>query len=533
MAQGALARVVAYLEEDCHVGYALGLWRIMFGFCLLYTGFRTLEEVALLVEYTSFMMPLVEGLPVLSVRWLWVLCYTFDVAVVLGPILGLLYRPCMVIITAIHTYFFMLSKTAHNNHYYLISILCGMLTLCPADQNLSVPWRTLLRKASSCVALKCKTPKPDQLDTPTASDLMPRWYFLVHQWQIALVYFFAGVAKIDGDWLQGRFMFKVMVEKVPWLPLNVTWSLWQPFGDPFSIDFVVLSKMAAWGGCIFDTLVPIALLWPRTRWLGLGLNLAFHGANSLMFTIGIFPLMMVFTNLLFVPTTGLNAYIRKGIDILTSGCECTKKSNAETLDAINGVATTAHTKEESSKPKESFKRHPKNRCLMALFGLHFLVQAVVPLRHFVIPSDVNWSEEGHRYSWHMKLRTKMCHRLQMTATDPATGRSKVILEYQRGSPPVIAKGLDLFTAQINKMCKVPDMLTQAATLFQQRADRPLQIRATAEVSMNLRPPQLLVDPNVDLVAYEFPPFPAAAAIVQYDFIWHLRRLIWHVTALDI
>ena len=139
----------------------------------------------------------------------------------------------------------------------------------------------------------------------------------------------------------------------------------------------------------------------------------------------------------------------------------------------------------------------------------------------------------------------------------------MILEYQRGSPPVIAKGLDLFTAQINKMCKVPDMLTQAATLFQQRADRPLQIRATAEVSrnvaaslleysaalglcvctcklwpcsqvsMNLRPPQLLVDPNVDLVAYEFPPFPAAAAIVQYDFIWHLRRLIWHVTALDI
>lgn len=213
MAGGVLAQVVAYLEEECHVGYALGLWRIMFGFCLLYTGFRTLEEVALLVEFSSFVMPLAEGLPVLSVQWLWVLCYTFDAAVVLGPILGLLYRPCMVVITVIHTYFFMLSKSAHNNHYYLISILCGMLIFCPADQNLSVPWRrtTLLggkKTLFSCVVPKSKAPSPGQSGSPAANDLMPRWYFLVHQWQIALVYFFAGVAKIDEDWLQGRFMFK-------------------------------------------------------------------------------------------------------------------------------------------------------------------------------------------------------------------------------------------------------------------------------------------------------------------------------------
>ena len=185
--------ITAFLFEEVHVGYAVALWRVAFGLCLIYTALVTHVEITRVVEFTSFTIPLIDGLPMLSAPSLWPLLAAFLTAAIFVT-LGVFYKPSIIVATVLHTYFFLLCKAAHNNHYYLISILGALLAMVPADQNLSL-------RMSFC---KCRTSAP-----PGDDDIMPRWHFLVHKLQIALVYFYAGIAKLDRDWLEGRFMFKV------------------------------------------------------------------------------------------------------------------------------------------------------------------------------------------------------------------------------------------------------------------------------------------------------------------------------------
>ena len=43
---------------------------------------------------------------------------------------------------------------------------------------------------------------------------------------------------------------------------------------------------------------------------------------------------------------------------------------------------------------------------IGIFVLYFVVQLGLPLRHWAIKDDVLWTEEGHRMSWRMMLRSK-------------------------------------------------------------------------------------------------------------------------------
>ena len=44
--------------------------------------------------------------------------------------------------------------------------------------------------------------------------------------------------------------------------------------------------------------------------------------------------------------------------------------------------------------------------VLLLIGSWLLLQTAVPLRHWTLPGNVAWNEDGHRYSWRMKLRSK-------------------------------------------------------------------------------------------------------------------------------
>lgn len=47
-----------------------------------------------------------------------------------------------------------------------------------------------------------------------------------------------------------------------------------------------------------------------------------------------------------------------------------------------------------------------NSAYTVLFGLYFLIQLLLPLRHFLIEGNVAWTEEGYRLSWRMMTRDK-------------------------------------------------------------------------------------------------------------------------------
>jgi hypothetical protein len=164
-------------------------------------------------------------------------------------------------------------------------------------------------------------------------------------------------------------------------------------------------------------------------------------------------------------------------------------------------------------------------------------QTLVPFRHLLYPGNVSWTEEGHRFAWHMKLRSKVADRFELTATD-VDGRvfywypsTRTIIDEASGLPyrdartrePVIeeyfafeatdADGdrLDITdparnaitSKQIHGITTKPDMLLQYAHFLGQRLREagyePVRLSARVSASLNNRPPQYLVDPEVNLL----------------------------------
>ena len=115
----------------------------------------------------------------------------------------------------------------------------------------------------------------------------------------------------------------------------------------------------------------------------------------------------------------------------------------------------------------------------------------MPLRHLLYPGNVSWTEEGHAYSWQMKLRAKRGE-AEFIVRDPLTDRTwRVDPEYY------------LTSRQARKMSTRPDMILQFAHYL---ADHwksaynveSVEVNVISKVSLNGRKAQSMVDPSVDL-----------------------------------
>ena len=137
--------------------------------------------------------------------------------------------------------------------------------------------------------------------------------------------------------------------------------------------------------------------------------------------------------------------------------------------------------------------------------VYLAVQVLVPLRHWLYPGDVAWTEEGHRFAWRMKLRGKE-GTLTVRITDPVTGESR----------PVELTA-DLTPKQVDEMTGRPGMILQYVQFVKRRLQqegiaRPV-ITVEALVSLNGRPPQPLIDPTVNLAEITARPFSHARWIL--------------------
>jgi vitamin K-dependent gamma-carboxylase len=142
---------------------------------------------------------------------------------------------------------------------------------------------------------------------------------------------------------------------------------------------------------VFDLFVLPALLWRRSRPFAVAAALMGHLTNANLFSIGIFPwLMIAALPIYFEPQT-----VRRWLEMLWPW------------------RTPADAKAVDGRPWEQ-------RAGLVLFGLWMTIQCVVPLRHWRYPGEVNWHEQGHNFSWHMKLRNKS-GKARFEARDPRTG----------------------------------------------------------------------------------------------------------------
>jgi hypothetical protein len=360
---------------------------------------------------------------------------------------GFLYRIAAPVLFLTFTYSFLLDQTRFMNHFYLVCLISFLMCFLPAERAFSVD--SLLRRK-------------------IRSDVVPAWTLWLLRAQVGIPYFFGGIAKLNSDWVFGGEPMRIWLSPLAKIPA---------FGHIFAANWVVFGFVI--GGLLLDLLVVPLLLWRRTRPFAFVAAVLFNLINSVLFDIGIFPWLMLGALLIFFPPDVPRRFARA---FMSSGEE-------EIVDA-EPPPVSQRTGSLSSSQK----------LVLGLLAAYLVVQVFLPLRHYFYPGDVSWTEEGHNFSWHMKLRTKTGDAV-FTITYPQTGQTWTIKPEEH-----------LKSHQLMKVITKPDLIVHfahyLAELKRREGYENVEVRARAMVSLNGRQPQLLIDPNVDLAKIEVGVLPA-------------------------
>jgi hypothetical protein len=421
-------------------------------------------------------------------------------ALALMIMLGAFYRVATALFFLGFTYVFLLEQSQYLNHFYLISLISFLLIFLPAHRKLSVD--ALLRPA---------------LRSQTA----PAWALWLLRFQVGVPYFFGGVAKLNMDWFRGEPMGY-------WLQGERHLALVGRFLDePWAPYFF------SYGGLLLDLLAVPLLLWRKTRAPVFVVILLFHLANDSLFRIGIFPWFMIAATTVFfepdwprrlladlwpdpswrgvaaalggaltaVIVVASQPPIREGLPFVPLLAGATAGALIVWTLASRWAAPAAGSQRSAGRPAQS----PKNTTagdplsptlsrsqliVVSLLGVWALGQAVIPLRHFFIPGNVSWTEEGHPFAWHMMLRAKQ-GAIRYEVIDPKNGTvweidpSTLLNPRQAAELPVRPYMLHRFGLHL-------------AEEFAERGYPNVEVRALTNVSLNGRKPQPFVDPDVDL-----------------------------------
>lgn len=280
---------------------------------------------------------------------------------------GCFFRPAVIVATLLRTYVMLADATYYNNHYYLECLLLGLLCCMPAARRYSVDaWRR------------------GRLGN-TVEPKIPFWPVFLLRGQLLFVYFFGGLTKLNEFYLLHAFPLRSALLN-PNLAGRLSWLLSadQLEGLRTWMARTEVAFAFAYAGVLFDLSVGFLLLFRPTRWLGIALTVVFHLLNHfvLFYDIRWFPLMGIGTVTIFLdPDWPARAWAR-----------------------MRGNVKSAKAKSPAGR---SGKWKPVSAATAGLICAWLLVQAIVPLRHWVIAGDVSWTEEGAWFSWRMKAHHKL------------------------------------------------------------------------------------------------------------------------------
>ncbi|MCV9385326.1 HTTM domain-containing protein [Reichenbachiella ulvae] len=275
------------------------------------------------------------------------------------------------------------------------------------------------------------------------SDTCPNWYRWFFIFQFFIFFSYASIAKFSDSWLSGDFIALQFSHKTNYFligPLLAQqWFQW----------FIVYS------GILFDALISPLLLWRKTRIWAFATLILFNLFNSAVFQIGIFPYMVVALAIFFFEPD----QIRK---------------------LFFSKRQTFHSSEANNKP-----------WFLYLFIAYFIWQLYLPLRHHFIPGDVLWTEEGHKLSWRMMLRSRS-GKCKFVVKDAETGKSINVREYKY-----------LSRKQLSRVTCYPDMTWQFAQIlaeeFKKKGINAPQVYVKdSKARINRGEYRDFIDPNIDL-----------------------------------
>ncbi len=363
----------------------------------------------------------------------------------LGILFGFLYRFSATLFFLSFTYVELLDKSNYLNHYYFVSLVAFLMILVPAHRYFSID-------ALLFPSIRRKTTY--------------QWHIGIIKFQLGIVYCFAGIAKLNSDWLFQAQPLKIWLQAHQSMPL---------FGPMLGSEW--LAYGFSWMGCFYDLFIVFFLLNQRLRPIAYAAVVFFHFVTWYLFPIGVFPWVMIFSTLIF-----FSPDFHEGI--------------VNRLRRLFGLAKTSFSGTGFLKPSPSW--------IKGFLIVYIAIQVLVPFRYLLYPGDLFWNEEGFRFSWRVMLMHKEGH-ATFYLHDKTTGRESEI-----------DNKLFLTQTQEDQMCTQPDMIIQYARILKKYYDgktltygdqsftiKDPAIYARIYVSLNGRPSQLFVDKKHDLASLPY------------------------------
>jgi vitamin K-dependent gamma-carboxylase len=448
---------------------SLAVFRILFGtfmFLDILKAFYYNHIYKFFIEpnfyFNHFLFPGVGPLPGNGMYYL----YALLAVSAFGIATGFFYRVSSLIFFLIYTYTFLLDKTNYNNHYYLISLLTFLFIFLDANRSYSID------------NLKNSKNKSQQE--------IPFWQIFILRAQIFIIYFYGGIAKLNLDWLGGEPMRE-------WLKAKAAYPV---VGSFFKTE--AAAYFFSYGGLFFDLGIGFFLLKKSTRIPAFIAILFFNLVNNWLFEIGVFPFLMLAATVIFVEPDSPRKFINRLKTLFLSDKSVRQSEKSPEPENLNiPVAGT--------ELKGIFIKSPKVVTFVLIF---LLIQAIFPLRHWLYPGNVSWTEEGHNFSWHMKLRSKKSV-IRVYLFDPETKKKEIINIMDDLTP----KQASIFKSE-------PEMIRQYVHFLKEKLEKkgienPI-IKVTALTSLNSRNHQFLIDPKVNMSEVESSPFSSAKWIVPLE-----------------
>ena len=305
--------------------------------------------------------------------------------------LGLFYRYSSLLFFILFTYIELIDKTNYLNHYYFISLISFLMIFLPANRFFSVD--NIIGICNECTIVKA-------------------WQINIIKLQVGIVYLFAGVAKLNYHWL---------IEAQPltnWLKHQSDFPI---IGSLFLYD--TTAYLFSWAGAIFDLVIFFVLANKKYRVYGYVIVVVFHILTSIMFPIGVFPLVMIVATLIFF----------------------SDQFHQNVLSFLGKKNTSI-----SIKNKEDNQENKVDKLIKAALISFFIIQLLIPFRYLLYPGKLFWTEQGYRFSWRVMLIEKAGY-AQFYIHEPKMKR-KMLIETR-----------NYLTPQQEKMMSTqPDMILQFA-----------------------------------------------------------------------
>lgn len=407
-------------------------FRILFGFMMVVSIVRFMfngwvEELYVKPAYyfTYFGFEWVKPLGSWGMWWI----FSVMLLAAIGIMFGAFYRLSAILFFITFTYVELIDKTNYLNHYYFVSLVSFLLILVPADRIFSVDaWRKGIQHHTQ----------------------VPAWCIHIFKLQLGIVYFYAGLAKLNSDWLLNAQPLRM------WLPAHTDIPV-----IGFLMDDLWVAYAFSWAGAVYDLLIVFFLLNNRTRLWAYSTVIAFHGMTWILFPIGMFPFIMILSTLIFFS----GEFHEKALKLLNKNLIFSSTEN-------QGI------------PSPSM-------ALSLLLALFFFIQLVLPWRFLAYPGNLLWTEQGYRFSWRVMLMEK-AGTVVYHVKDKSTGRVFDVMPSDYLSPN-----------QVKMMSTQPDMMLQFAHYLRDQClaanMSDVEVRAEAYVTLNGSGSQLFIDPTINLL----------------------------------